>query len=302
MGKIYDFIGKTFERLTVVEKLQKRGNNGCVLWKCVCSCKDQTEVIKSTGDLVSGNTRSCGCFRQENTSSMFKKHGLANTPEYGIWLDIKKRCYNRNYKQYADYGGRGITMCDEWKDDFTAFYHDMGQRPSFEHSIDRKDNELGYSKSNCRWATREEQANNTRSSVRYKVDGEDLTIAEISKKYSIPYTTLRVRLLQMSVETAILLRDNFWDHLFTIDHVTKTIKEWLKVRKIRPRQLISRLYKGWSISEALESIQEKSVSLDDQILPLSVWCEILGYEDVDKIYLRIIRGETLEDIVKNDTE
>ena len=106
----------------------------------------------------------------------------------------------------------------------------------------------------------------------------------------------------MSVETAILLRNDFWDHLFTIDHVTKAIKEWLKVRKIRPRQLISRLYKGWSISEALEPIQEKSFSLDDQTLPLSVWCGVLGYEDVDKIYLRIIRGETLEDIVKNDTE
>lgn len=301
MGKIYDFIGQTFGRLTVLEKLHQRGNNGCVLWRCVCNCKDKTEVVKTTGDLVSGNTRSCGCFRKENTSAMFKKHGLESSPEYGTWLDIKKRCYNRNYKQYPDYGGRGILMSDEWKNDFQAFYRDMGPRPSPEHSIDRKDNELGYSKSNCRWATYLEQANNKRANIRYKLNNKEYTIAELARMHTMPYATMRIRLLLMPIEQAVVSSIKPAHVKITLNGITEELGIWVKERKLSAQTVVDRLDDGWTMEEALEAIHLRIVEFEGQTVSLATIAELLGYsiKETNSFYLRILRGETIEQVVKN---
>ena len=95
---------------------------------------------------------------QKNRS--YVKHGMTNTPEYRAWQEMIQRCYNPNGNRYHRYGGRGITVCARWLESFENFYKDMGDRPSIRHSLDRKDNDLGYYKENCRWATPGQQAYN----------------------------------------------------------------------------------------------------------------------------------------------
>jgi hypothetical protein len=115
-------------------------------------------------------------------------------PEYNAWSNMKTRCYNSNYYLYHRYGGRGIIVCDEWKDSFDLFLKDMGARPSTKHSIDRKDNDGNYEPSNCRWATPEEQANNTRSNKIIEVDGVKNTLAEWCRIYNQNYSMVQKRL------------------------------------------------------------------------------------------------------------
>ena len=122
------------------------------------------------------------------------KHGKCHTREYKIWEGIKKRCYSPTCKIYSYYGGRGITMCEEWRNDFMSFYNDMGTRPSPKHSLDRIDNDKGYCKDNCRWVTKEVQANNTRTNVFIEYKGKRQTLAQWSKELGIPMQTFHNRI------------------------------------------------------------------------------------------------------------
>lgn len=142
------------------------------------------------------------------------KHGLHKTTEYRIWAGIIQRCENPKDTAYSNYGGRGITVCNEWREGFLVFLKDMGERPSLQHSIERIDNEVSYCPDNCKWATREEQANNTRRNVYYDYDGEQLTIPQIARKVGIPSKTLWKRIVE---------RD--WDLMKAIDTPIKTKQE-----------------------------------------------------------------------------
>ena len=109
-------------------------------------------------------------------------HGMSGTPEYQAWIDIKHRCFNPNHKRYSDYGGRGISMCDRWKNSFEDFLADMGSRPTAKHSLDRIDNNADYSPKNCKWSTKAEQDNNKRNNHLITIDDVTLTIAQWAKK------------------------------------------------------------------------------------------------------------------------
>ena len=176
--------GRVFGRLTATS-ISGRSKSGKVLWMCTCSCGEVTCVTSQA--LVTKVTQSCGCLHKEELVARLTTHGLTNSSENQIWRAIKKRCYNPKHPQYADYGGRGITVCDEWKESFETFYRDMGPRPSLDHTIDRKNNDKGYSKDNCRWATREEQGNNRRDNIHYEFDGEKKTLAEWCRELKLPY-------------------------------------------------------------------------------------------------------------------
>jgi hypothetical protein len=120
-------------------------------------------------------------------------HGLSNLPEYKAWLSAKTRCYNTKYHGYHLYGARGITMCDRWRQSFTAFFSDMGPRPSNAHSLDRIDNMGNYEPNNCRWSTATEQANNVRHNVVWEHNGIRATMTEWARMIGTTNTVLHNR-------------------------------------------------------------------------------------------------------------
>lgn len=175
-------IGRKFERLTVIEQdfSKPTGRGHSRHWKCLCDCGNITSV--ATGDLMSGNTKSCGCYRRDNSRVINTKHGQSKTRLYNVWNTMKSRCNNPKSEKYPMYGGRGIKVCDEWLHDYMAFY-DWSMANGYKDglTIDRIDVGGNYEPSNCRWVTTEIQANNTRTNHRVEFNGEVHTIAEWSR-------------------------------------------------------------------------------------------------------------------------
>lgn len=163
MSALKDLTGLRFGRLTVIERA---GNNKQkrATWRCQCDCG--IEVVVASNDLINGDTRSCGCFRSELLIERNTSHGLRHTRLYAVWLGMKERCYIPSSVRYPRYGGRGITICNEWRDDFQAFYewamangYDENA-PRGQCTIDRIDNDKGYAPENCRWVDLKTQQNN----------------------------------------------------------------------------------------------------------------------------------------------
>lgn len=173
-----DLKGQTFGILKVLEYAGKY--NGRSQWKCICQCGNECFALAK--NLKNGDKTACGC-RQ---ISHAKTHGKHDTPEYQVWADMLKRCRDPENKDYA---GRGITVCERWLK-FENFWEDMGARPSKSHTIDRKNNDLGYSPENCRWATKIEQGNNRRTNLFYEYQGRSLTIPQWARELGFHKDTI----------------------------------------------------------------------------------------------------------------
>lgn len=169
-------IGRVFTRLKVLMETETTYKRQ---FKCLCSCGEIRFV--ALGDLLSGKTKSCGCLTRDSIGERSSTHRKSHTKIYMIWTSMKARCLNPKNKSYKNYGDRGISVCESWINSFECFEKDMGQRPSPTHSIERIDNNLGYCKKNCKWATPKEQMNNIRKNVFLTYNGKTLSAFEWSK-------------------------------------------------------------------------------------------------------------------------
>lgn len=176
-------------RWTVLNRAETiRGN---ARWNCRCDCGVERAVLQFA--LLSGGSLSCGCARLEVISSHGECAGGRSSSEYKIWQGLWDRCTKPSHKQFVDYGQRGIAVCDRWRK-FETFIADMGRRPSVSHSIERNDNDAGYTPENCRWATKREQARNRRSSRRLAFRDEVRTMAEWAEVAGLPYKIVKDRM------------------------------------------------------------------------------------------------------------
>ena len=158
---IYDPTGKRFGRLIAIKLHSHIGR--IRLFECLCDCGKISFV--NAMHLKNGATKSCGCYRKENSSTMNTIHGYSRTKEYHSWCDMRSRCLDKTNSHYESYGGRGITICDRWLNSFETFLLDMGKRPP-NYTLDRKDVNGNYESNNCRWATDRQQYFN-KTTTRY---------------------------------------------------------------------------------------------------------------------------------------
>jgi hypothetical protein len=208
--KLIDLTGQKFGRLTVLRQGETRKNGGSD-WVCLCDCGETTVAVGSRIRL--GKTKSCGCLGIEWAKSLgankvfiekranalvvhgHKRRGSASV-EYKTWLAMKRRCYDPKCKDYANWGGRGIKVCDRWVKSFTNFFEDMGLRPDGNYSIDRLRSNEDYSPDNCRWATLEEQGGENRRDLTSITIGELSfhSIAAACRHFGVKLTTAHYRI------------------------------------------------------------------------------------------------------------
>jgi len=174
MAAFKDLSGQKFNRLTAIKR-DGRDNQGGYFWLCQCDCGNTAHI--RTYCLTGGVTGSCGCIVKE----MKTTHGMSNIDTYSSWKSMKRRCYTVSNKSYKNYGARGITVCDRWRDSFQNFFDDMGYRPN-KMSIERIDNDKGYSKENCKWATYAEQNRNRRGNRKITHNGVTMIATDWSLK------------------------------------------------------------------------------------------------------------------------
>lgn len=179
---------------------------------------------------------------------------MVGTPEYSSWRGMIERCENPNHRQFKDYGGRGVTVCPEWRQSFTAFVRDMGPRPAG-CSVERRKNHLGYTQENCYWSSRKEQARNKRNNRLLTAKGQTKTLAEWSEETGLHYVTIVTRIdrHKWPVEKALTTPKgsvHAGSKLITHNGRTMTITDWAKELKTS-RSALAYRFKTMSVEEAL---------------------------------------------------
>lgn len=188
MSLCEDLTGRRFNML-VVQRRVANSKRGQSRWECLCDCGNSTIVTAS--NLKTGAVKSCGCLKHKKHDT----HHLSHTPLCKVWYKMRQRCYSINDQAYKDYGGRGITICDEWKNNFESFYNwSLANGYTDGLTIDRINNNDGYSPQNCRWSTPKEQANNRRSCRYFTFDGKTMNLMQWCNLLNLPYKIVHSRI------------------------------------------------------------------------------------------------------------
>ena len=192
MSKCINLIGQRFTRLLVVERAENE-KNGSARWVCQCDCGNT--IVISSYHLRNEDVKSCGCFQRDFPNRT--THGHSGEPIYDEWCGMKARCYNKSQKAYKNYGGRGITVCERWRNNFKDFLDDVSELPHFGeegYSLERINNDGNYEPSNCKWATIEDQANNKRSNHMITYNGKTQSVKKWADEVGVNYGTLKSRI------------------------------------------------------------------------------------------------------------
>lgn len=200
--EIKDLTNQRFGRLIAKKRVNKPRERG--RWLCICDCGEEKEVMQT--HLITGKIRSCGCLFSENVHNYAKTHGCSKDRLYNIWQGMKERCFNSNSSQYYLYGARGIVVCDEWKNSFTVFKEwALNNGYNSQLTIDRIENDKGYSSSNCRWVSYKVQNRNKRTNIQITYNGKTQCLTEWAEEINISPKLLNARInkLGWSIEKAL---------------------------------------------------------------------------------------------------
>lgn len=283
--------GKKYGKLTVLEYSHvKRG----VHWKCLCDCGNATVV--SGHHLRAGTTTSCGCLQRIS-------NGMSGSPVYKVWQAMKTRCYSEKCRHYKNYGARGITVSDRWLESFNHFYKDMGDKPFEGATLERKDNSKGYSKDNCKWATRREQMANTRTSRLLTHNGETKCMSQWASDIGIDTKTLAYRLKQdwtteKALTTPATPASEAASKMLTFNGETRSITGWARKLGINHASLCERLASGWPIEKALTKPGRKlpTATHEKETLTLAEWGRRIAVRP-KTIARRILQGWSMNRII-----
>lgn len=252
MSKAIDLTNKRYGMLVAKRQVYRENDKHHAFWECKCDCGNLVIVRKDS--LESGHAKSCGCMERK------KKHGYSHTKLYSILQNMKDRCYNPNNHAYSSYGGRGITVCDEWigehgAENFIKWSYENGYvdgRKRTEQSIDRIDNDKGYSPENCRWTDKDIQNYNKRCTRKVEICGEEKTLLDIHNEYGVPITTLRQRYRkyingEITIEE-LLLKEKIENKpnqiLITVNGETHNLSGWERETGISRKTIANRYRNG----------------------------------------------------------
>lgn len=202
MNSTHNMIGEHFGDWTVIAKSEPK--NGKTIWKCKCKCGKTKDVYGC--NLLSGKSKGCGCTRDKTARQRMQTHGESHTKLYYVWHTMLRRCEDHNTKSYADYGKRGICVCEEWHkyETFKQWAYLSGYSDGLE--INRKDNNGNYEPNNCEWVTKSENMNNTRRTRYYEYKGGRYTVRQLSEMCGYSYKTIQNRLYSgWSVDESITI-------------------------------------------------------------------------------------------------
>ncbi len=258
MGVVSDITGQRFGRLVAIEQCG-RSRHGAVEWLCRCECGSEIRVVGYS--LRNGDTKSCGCLRTGPSRQRphNASHGMAGTAIYLVWRGMIDRCNNQKSKSYASYGGRGISVCQEWMASFERFLSDMGERP-VGASIERINNDGNYCPDNCRWASRSEQATNKRNNVHIEVDGERLTISQWAERIGCSPSAITSR-----IKSGMSLRDAVTTPIPERPNAKLTQDDAICIRRSYPSKPCTQLAREFGVSKkTILNVIHRKTFVDDE--------------------------------------
>lgn len=272
--KVKNLLGHAYGEWTVIQYAGIASNSRKAAWLCECKCG--TRKVITSNNLK--RALSCGCGRREKTILRNTTHGRARSPEHRAWCAMKKRCYNQNDPRYKDWGGRGVIVCDKWRNSFESFLSDMGSRPSNKHSVDRIDVNGNYEPENCRWATSDIQATNTRRNVKLTIGVDTRCLSEWAREAGVHPATFANRVEANWSEDDLLLPPTKAKQL-DFKGKKMTVHEWSVELGISFNTIHDRLTRGWTVEESLGTPPRPTTRLLTflgKTQSLLCWAEELG--------------------------